>query len=145
MGQNHVDRSGICCGLHVVVGDFFDRPPIAALGAMIFGKDFAVSVGPELTIDSRTLDGKTLPFDQLSGGTREQLAILGRLACAQLVDPAEGAPLVIDDAFGYADDDRLLAMSQVFNLVGQTAQIIILTCYPRRFQDIGNAHTVRLA
>lgn len=120
------------------------KQAIEALGATVFGKGFTVAVGPALTIDSRTLDGKTLPFDQLSGGTREQLAILGRLACAQLVDPAEGAPLVIDDAFGYADDDRLLAMSQVFNLVGQTAQIIILTCYPRRFQDIGNAHTVRL-
>ena len=76
--------------------------------------------------------------------SQEQLALIGRLACAELVDPGQGAPVVIDDALGFADPERIRAFAAVLNDVGSRAQIIILTCQPERFGHIGAAGVVRV-
>jgi uncharacterized protein YhaN len=55
-----------------------------------------------------------------------------------------GAPLIIDDALGYSDEDRLERMGAVLNAAGRTMQVIVLTCVPARFRRIGGAHTIRL-
>ncbi|MDO4784772.1 MAG: AAA family ATPase [Propionibacteriaceae bacterium] len=120
------------------------RNRIERLGRVVFGAGFGVEVSDDLDIVSRTLDGRTVPFDSLSAGAREQLALLGRLACAQLVDPAEGAPLILDDTLGFADPARLTALNAVLNDVGQHAQVVLLTCQPQRFAALGRAHVVRL-
>lgn len=120
------------------------RERIESLGRLVFGPDLAVEVTPELDIASRTLAGETVPFQSLSSGAREQLSLLGRLACAQLVQPGEGAPLIIDDALGFADPDRLTRLGAVLNRVGGSVQTIILTCQPERFDKIGDAHVIRL-
>ena len=120
------------------------RERIEALGRLVFGPDLAVEVTPELNIASRTLAGETVPFQSLSSGAREQLSLLGRLACAQLVQPGEGVPLIIDDALGFADPDRLTRLGAVLNRVGEGVQTIILTCQPERFDQIGGAHVIRL-
>ena len=44
-----------------------------------------VEIGDDWSLISRTLHGKTLPFDDLSVGAKEQLGILTRLAAAQIV------------------------------------------------------------
>ena len=120
------------------------RERIESLGRLVFGPDLAVEVTPELNIASRTLVGETVPFQSLSSGAREQLSLLGRLACAQLVQPGEGVPLIIDDALGFADPDRLARLGAVLNRVGKGVQTIILTCQPERFDHIGGAHVIRL-
>ena len=120
------------------------RERIESLGRLVFGPDLAVEVTPELDIASRTLAGETVPFQSLSSGAREQLSLLGRLACAQLVQPGEGVPLIIDDALGFADPDRLTRLGAVLNRVGGSVQTIILTCQPERFDKIGDAHVIRL-
>ena len=124
------------------VGPFRER--IETLGRAIFGPGLTLEVAPELRLASRTLDGVTVPFDSLSTGAREQLSLLGRLACAQLVQPGEGVPVIIDDALGFSDPERLSRLGAVLNQVGESAQIIILTCQPERFRNIGNAHVVRM-
>ncbi|MDO5093711.1 MAG: AAA family ATPase [Propionibacteriaceae bacterium] len=124
------------------VGPFRDR--IEALGRAIFGPGLMLEVAPELRLASRTLDGVTVPFDSLSTGAREQLSLLGRLACAQLVQPGEGVPVIIDDALGFSDPERLSRLGAVLNQVGESAQIIILTCQPERFRNIGTARVVRM-
>ena len=120
------------------------RERIESLGRLVFGPDLAVEVTPELNIASRTLAGETVPFQSLSSGAREQLSLLGRLACAQLVQPGEGVPLIIDDALGFADPERLARLGVVLNRVGDGVQTIILTCQPERFDQIGGAHVIRL-
>ena len=120
------------------------RERIESLGRLVFGQDLAVEVTPGLTIASRTLAGETVPFQSLSSGAREQLSLLGRLACAQLVQPGEGVPLIIDDALGFADPDRLARLGAVLNRVGESVQTIILTCQPERFDQIGDAHVIRI-
>ena len=117
------------------------------LGRRVFGDGFGVSVGEDLTLTERTLDGVTVPYDGLSGGAKEQLGILARLAVARLVDPARGVPVVIDDALGYSDPDRLRQMGEVLGTTvgdGEEVQVILLTCTPERYASIPHASTVRL-
>lgn len=102
----------------------------------------AIELGDDLAIVSRTLDGQTLPWEQLSAGAREQLAILSALAAAQLAG-RDGVPFVLDDALGYTDPGRLQRLGA---LLGRTtdAQVIVLTCVADRFRHVGGATTVRL-
>lgn len=121
------------------------KDEIERLGRLVFGESFSMEVTPELSIASRTLDDVTVPFDSLSSGTKEQLSLLGRLASARLVDVANGAPVILDDALGFADPDRLRALGAVFNHVGSSAQVILLTCQPERYASLGGAKVVRLS
>lgn len=120
------------------------REAIQTLGRVVFGPGLEVAVSDDLAIESRTLDGATVPFESLSGGAREQLAVIGRLATARLVSADAGAPVVLDDSLGFSDAERRRRLAAVLKLVGSEAQIIILTCEPERFADIGGATTVHL-
>ncbi|WP_298891698.1 AAA family ATPase [uncultured Serinicoccus sp.] len=119
------------------------------LGRQVYGPTFAVTVDEQLSVRARTLEGLTVPFEELSGGAKEQLGILARIAVAHLVDPAQGVPVVIDDALGYSDPRRLEQMGRVFSFArgtaGEDVQVILLTCTPDRYAAIPDAHTVRLA
>ena len=119
------------------------KAAIEKLGALVFGADFAVSVDDDWTITARTLAGTTLPFEELSVGTREQLDILTRLAAAQIVARHGGVPLIIDDALGFSDASRLEKMSEAIAAAGRHCQIVILTRMPERFAQVGNARLVR--
>ncbi|MGH3423783.1 MAG: AAA family ATPase [Nocardioidaceae bacterium] len=120
------------------------RDAVERLGRIVFGADFTVEITPDLAIESRTQDGVTVPFGSLSGGAKEQLAVIGRLACAQLVSAADGAPVLLDDSLGFSDPIRLRRLTAVLNEVGHHAQIVILTCQPDRFGGIGSATCVRM-
>ncbi|MGZ1490295.1 AAA family ATPase [Brevibacterium sediminis] len=120
------------------------KEAIEKLGRVIFGQGLSVEISENLEIVSRTLDGRTVAFDALSGGTKEQLALIGRLAVATLVDAEAGAPVILDDAFGFSDEQRLAALNVILGNVGRTAQVILLTCQPDRFASIGGAETVSL-
>ena len=75
----------------------------------------------------------------------EQLAVISRLACAATVSPdGGGAPVIIDDALGWSDPDRLERMGAAIAAAGEQCQVIILTCTPGRYAHIGNATTIRL-
>ena len=118
---------------------------IELLGRIVFNPSFSVDIDESLRIVRRTLDGDTLLVDQLSAGTLEQLAVISRLACAAIVSPdGAGAPVIIDDALGWSDPDRLERMGAAIAAVGEQCQVIILTCTPGRYAHIGNATTVPL-
>ena len=120
------------------------RDQVLALGRIVYGTGFDVDVDDDLAIASRTLDGITVPFAQLSAGAREQLAIITRLACAAVVDPEQGVPVIIDDALGYSDPERLAAMNTMIGSLAADAQVILLTCTPDRYRGIGSASVIRL-
>ena len=121
------------------------KEQIERLGRLVFGPGLSVEVSENLEIVSRTLNERTVAFESLSGGTKEQLALIGRLAVATLVDSDSGAPVILDDAFGFADAERLNALNVILGTVGQRAQVILLTCQPDRFGNIGGATTVSLS
>jgi len=118
---------------------------IEEFGRIVFGPGFKVELGADLEVATRTLDGFTLDVDQLSAGAREQLGLLSRLACAVIVSPGGGgAPVIIDDALGWSDPDRLLRMGAAIGVAGKQCQVIILTCTPGRYAHVGNAKVIRI-
>jgi uncharacterized protein YhaN len=120
------------------------RDQIERLARLVFGPTLSLQLSQELAIVNRTLDNVTVPFEQLSGGTREQLGILARLACSILVSKQGGAPVILDDTLGYTDDLRLERMGAAIAHAGRNCQVIILTCMPRRYASVGDAHIIAL-
>ncbi len=120
------------------------RGEVERLGRMVFGDSFEVEVDSALRICTRTLSGRTVPYDSLSGGAKEQLGIVARLASAALVAKEDSVPVVIDDALGFTDPDRLVKMGAVFNAVGGDGQVIVLTCSPQRYAAVDGAQHIAL-
>lgn len=77
-------------------------------------------------------------LEDLSHGAREQLGLIVRLAYADLLREA-GRPtlLLLDDALTHSDARRLEAMKRILFDAGQRHQILILTCHPQAWQDLG--------
>ena len=121
------------------------RAELERLGRQVFGPSFEVDVDTELTIRTRTLDGCTVPYESLSVGAKEQLGILARLAGAALVAKEDTVPVVIDDALGFTDPERLTKMGAVFDSVGSHGQVIVLTCTPTRYLGVQDAHVIELS
>lgn len=121
------------------------RAELQRLGRPVFGPSFEVDIDSDLCIRSRTLDGITVPYESLSGGAKEQLGILARLAGAALVAKEDAVPVVVDDALGFTDPDRLAKMGQLFDSVGTHGQVIVLTCSPDRYDGVRGAHRIDLS
>jgi len=78
------------------------------------------------------------PFDSLSIGTREQLAVIVRLAVADLfAQRGQSVPIVLDDALVFCDDARFDRMLDILRHGGRRHQILILTCHERSFRRAG--------
>lgn len=120
------------------------REKVEALGRMVFGPTLQVEIGDDLRILRRTLDGRTVDYESLSGGAKEQLGVVGRLACALLAAGEGGVPVILDDAFGFSDPDRLDRMGVLLESAGRTCQVILLTCDPGRARRVPGATVIPL-
>jgi hypothetical protein len=116
------------------------RAQVERLGRIVFGESFEVEIDSDLRICTRTLSGRTVPYESLSGGAKEQMGIVARLASAALVAKEDSVPVIIDDALGFTDAARLTKMGAVFNAVGGDGQVIVLTCSPERYSSVGGHH-----
>ena len=86
-------------------------------------------------------NGHQESFEHLSMGTQEQIAVLVRLAFAEmLVEQGHPATVVLDDALVFSDDRRMGRMFDILNMVGQQVQIIVLTCREQLFEGVGGKH-----
>lgn len=113
----------------------YAAPFVTALNSLartVFGGDVDFELSEELKVEARSRDGETVSFDALSGGAKEQLSILTRFAIAQLVSD-ELVPVLIDDALGSTDSQRLQLMAALFSKAGKSTQVIVLTCMPQRY------------
>lgn len=98
-----------------------------------------------ISFDDRTLLPQTIvragleeDVDRLSGGMREQLSILTRLAFARLLArDGRPAPVILDDALVYSDDDRIERMFDALHRQARDQQIIVFSCRQRAFQRLG--------
>lgn len=98
-----------------------------------------------ITFDDRTLLPQTIlrngleeEIDRLSGGMREQLSVLTRLAFARLLArDGRPAPVILDDALVYSDDDRIEKMFDALHRQSRDQQIIVFSCRQRAFQRLG--------
>jgi len=95
----------------------------------------------------RSAQGGAMPFDSLSGGTREQVAAAVRLAIAELLAANHDGslPVVFDDAFAYSDPDRVNTMQGMLDLgASRGLQVIVLSCNPSDYAGLG-ARSVTLS
>lgn len=77
-------------------------------------------------------------FARLSDGTREQIAVLVRLGFAELLHARQSpAILVLDDALGFSDSQRLDRMFDVLADAATRFQILVLTCHAEAFGRMG--------
>jgi hypothetical protein len=83
---------------------------------------------------------ETGDFSALSFGAREQLGLISRFAYADLLRSA-GRPtlLILDDALVHSDTERLDAMKRVLFDVATRHQVLLFTCHPELWQDMGVA------
>ena len=73
----------------------------------------------------------------LSRGTQEQLAILTRLAFADmLLEQGRPVSLILDDPLVYSDDARLDLMVEILCEAAERMQVILLTCRERAFRHV---------
>jgi uncharacterized protein YhaN len=98
-----------------------------------------------VTFDEKTLlpeailrSGLKEEIERLSGGMREQLSVLTRLAFARLLARSgHPAPVILDDALVYSDDDRIEKMFDALHRQSKDQQIIVFSCRQRAFQRLG--------
>lgn len=77
-------------------------------------------------------DQKLLNIEQVSRGTMEQVWFSLRMAAAELLNPKESMPVLLDDAFAMYDDTRLFRTLQW--LLESGHQVILFTCQKREQQ-----------
>ena len=98
-----------------------------------------------ISFDEKTLlpdkivrKGQEEEVERLSGGMREQLSVLTRLAFARLLArDGRQAPVILDDALVYSDDDRIEKMFDALHRQASEQQIIVFSCRQRAFQRLG--------
>ncbi len=98
-----------------------------------------------ITFDEATLLPSTLgregldeDINLLSGGMREQLAILTRLAFARLLAKSGSpVPVILDDALVYSDDERIERMFDALHRQANDLQIVVFSCRQRAFERLG--------
>jgi energy-coupling factor transporter ATP-binding protein EcfA2 len=106
----------------------------------------------ELTLDEalrpaalgvRGLDAKISP-SELSYGTRDQLALLVRLALGELAAGDERLPAVLDDPLVHADARRMKRFLSILDDSARRLQLVILTCRPDDYRALSGATFVDL-
>lgn len=91
----------------------------------------------DLTVDGLSRGGQKETTEHVSTGTREQIAVLARLAYAGLLaQGAETVPVILDDPLVFSDDQRLDALFDTIAEVARDQQIIVLTCHERAFEPL---------
>ncbi len=102
------------------------------VGRIAFAPDLSLSV---VRPDGRRLDA-TDAAQVLSGGARDQVDLAVRVAIARfLAGDTESVPLILDDPFQAADDERAMSGLQfLVEAVVPHHQVILLTCQASRIE-----------
>jgi DNA repair exonuclease SbcCD ATPase subunit len=121
--------------------DLYLKPVITELGPLLglLFDDVAISFDDK-TLLPRTIlrNGQEEEVERLSGGMREQLSVLTRLAFARLLArDGRPTPVILDDALVYSDDDRIEKMFDALHRQSRDQQIIVFSCRQRAFQKLG--------
>lgn len=95
-------------------------------------EEFSNEKYKEITITDKIFvkldNGENVPIEKLSTGTIEQIYLAFRLSVIEEISK-EKMPIVLDEAFAYYDDERLLQTLKFLDIISN--QIIILTCTKR--------------
>ena len=115
------------------------KPVVARLQPLLgrLFPDARLIMDEKLVVASLERADRRDPFGRVSGGTREQIATLVRVAYADLM-AANGIsmPLVLDDALVFSDDRRLEIMVDLLAAASQRHQVIVLSCHARALDPL---------
>lgn len=121
--------------------DLYLKPVITELRPLIglLFDDITVAFNETTLLPETVLrNGQEEEVDRLSGGMREQLSILTRLAFARLLARnGRPAPVILDDALVYSDDDRIERMFDALHSQSRDQQILVFSCRQRAFSRLG--------
>lgn len=96
-----------------------------------------ISFGEDYRPHILTRGGREEAAEDLSKGTQEQLAVLTRIAFADLlIDKGKPASLVLDDALVFADDDRFEVMLEILAEAAKRMQVIVLSCRASAYRGV---------
>ncbi|MCW5721202.1 MAG: AAA family ATPase [Devosia sp.] len=121
--------------------DLYLKPVVSELLPMLglLFDDIDISFDEETLLpQSVRRNGQDEEVERLSGGMREQLSILTRLAFGRLLArDGRAAPVILDDALVYSDDDRIERMFDALHRQARDQQILVFSCRQRAFARLG--------
>ncbi|MDO4927666.1 MAG: AAA family ATPase [Corynebacterium sp.] len=118
------------------------RIEMEKLASEVYDDDIRFKLDSKLVVETRTDKRGTIAIQQLSGGAKEQLALIQRVSMARLVG-ADSA-IFIDDPMGATDPQRQKDMAPVFTAAARDTQLFLLTCDPQRFSALDPVQRIDL-
>ena len=122
------------------VGTALGREVEARFAELTRDRYHGLSVDKTLVAQKIQLGEAVLRPDQLSVGTRHQLAILLRLILAEQL----GHPIVLDDQLVQSDPERLAWFRKSLTESATRTQILVLSCRPTDYYSLDDAHAIHL-
>ncbi|MEE9307115.1 MAG: AAA family ATPase [Spirochaetia bacterium] len=89
-------------------------------------------------------DGRNLPYDLLSAGTKDIFALAMRLAMAEFFLGGTEGFLILDDPLVDLDPDRQRRAAALLTEFSKKQQLVIFTCHPTHAQLLAGAHRVEI-
>lgn len=122
------------------------RRTVSPLVQSVFG-DTGLAFDEQFAVEKVHRGGSSDLFEQLSGGTKEQLALLIRLGMAKVLAKGEKLTVMLDDTLVATDKERFSRIVDVLIEVSESLQIILYTCHWERYesQTAGLANTIAMA
>ena len=92
------------------------------------------------------LRGETVrePFEELSGGAQEQLALLTRIGLAEVLAGEGTLPLVLDDSLVNTDPQRIRQVHRLLFRAADRLQVLVFSCHDVLFDGLGAEQVFRL-
>jgi hypothetical protein len=106
------------------------------LGEITAGRYSGIKLEQDFRAEMLLTSRMETPLENLSFGTREQVAFLSRLCLAELLSEKERHLVVFDDNLVHTDAERMECACRILQEVAKTAQILLLTCHPERFEGL---------
>ncbi len=122
------------------LGSALVEPVSERIASLTAGRYGELAIGPKLDATGIELGGSKREFGTLSVGTREQIALLLRLAIVE----ALGTFVVLDDQLAQTDELRMRRTRRLLEQVAEDSQVIVLTCHPSNYKAESPNHIVDL-
>ncbi len=104
---------------------------VGRMALAVLRKSLRMDFDEKLGTPRVELGGHAFTLDQLSGGTRDQIALFTRIAFAELYAERHGRhALVLDDPLVNSDPERRARILDVLARAARDLQILVFTCRP---------------
>ncbi|MGC8518253.1 MAG: AAA family ATPase [Steroidobacteraceae bacterium] len=103
-----------------------------------------LDLGEELGMVGLRGDALSEPFEDLSGGAQEQLALLTRIGLAEVLAGEGTLPLVLDDSLVNTDPLRIRQIHRILFRAANRLQLLVFSCHDVLFDGLGAEQVFRL-